>query len=342
MHDLRAYANLTFQAAAAEYLASRKADMKPRSHNELANNIKQAGRFFDRLRLCDIYIGHITQYQESRLKNKGGMWAKPAKGSVINHEISALQSILKRAVGDDHLPLWNRIDPFYRAILTPPAQSVQTLTDEEEMLLFQVASQDPDLELAYWVASITNNSGAAGKKLRTLRLRDLSLNARIPFFEVREEMAKNQYRVRKVVLNDTALRQMTRCLKRAVEMGATEPDHYLFPGADKVTKRVDPTKPASESWLKRPWAKLRERTGLKWIKPHHLRHQHITISMEAGQSVELIAKRVGHGSINMTRYYTHARQDSQLDAVKGIDPSARFGPQVIRNLRDGRKARKQF
>ena len=45
MHDLRAYANLTFQAAAAEYLASRKADMKPRSHNELEHFLSSYIRY---------------------------------------------------------------------------------------------------------------------------------------------------------------------------------------------------------------------------------------------------------------------------------------------------------
>jgi len=326
MHNPEAFSNLFFKDAAKRYCESREGDLRARSLYQLKHNLKQAGKFFDGLRLHQIHVGHLCEYQAARLENRESAWSRRAHASIINHEISALQSLLKIATDPHGHPLWMKIEPFYKPLPTPPPQSAKTLSDDDEMLFFGVLSTAEECEVAYWVSSITTNSGAAGTELRTLRMMDVHLDLRVPNIDIREEVAKNSFRIRRVVLNPTALKQMQRCVDRGRRLGSILPEHHVFPKRDRYKQQWDPTQPASASWLRKQWEKARILTGLKEVTPHAFRHQHITLSAEAGENPELIAKRVGHARINMTRYYTHTRENSQLKAVNAIDPSVRFGP----------------
>lgn len=331
MHDPQTFASLRFLEAAEEYGDSRIHEMRPRAHYQLKQDLKQAGKFFGRLRLNEIHIGNIKEYQEARRENKNGVWKRKANGSIINHEISALQSVLKRAAMPDGTSLWSRIEPFYKPLRTPPVRPVKVLSDEDDLLHFGVLETIPECSLYFWVTSITENSGAAGKELRTLRLKDVHLDDRIPWIHVRIEVAKNDYRERIVVLNPTAARHMHCCVRRGYFLGSSLPEHYVFPLLDRKTRKYDPARHASESWLQKQSVRARKATGLKNATPHMFRHMHITLSQEAGEPEALIAKRVGHSKINMTRYYTHNREQSQLAAVNMLDPSVRFkGRKLLR------------
>jgi len=333
MHDPQSFALLRFTEAAEEYSEARKDELRPRSLRQLEQDLKQVGKTLGRLRLTDIHIGHIKQHQEDRRENREGLWQRKANGSIINHEISAAQSVLKRAVGPDGQTLWSRIEPFYKPLRTPPVRPVKVLSDEDDMLWFGVLETVPECELILWVTSITENSGAAGKELRTLRRKDVHLEARVPWIWVREEIAKNEYRERVVVLNATAARHMACCMERGPKLtGTCNPDDFVFPGKDRKTQKYVPTKPASESWLQKQTKRARRATGHKNVTPHLFRHQHITLSMEAGEPEALICKRVGHSKINMTRYYTHEREQTQHQAVSRIDPSFRFAKNKVHQM----------
>lgn len=329
MHDPQAFASLRFSVASEDYLESRRDEMRPRSLRQLKQDLKQAGKTFGKLKLTDIHIGTIKEHQDARRENKDGAWERKANGSIINHEISAVQSMLKRAVGPDGHTLWSRIAPFYKPLRTPPVRPVKVLSDEDDLLYFGTLEHVGGCELVYWVTSITENSGAAGKELRTLRRRDVHLEDRIPWIYVREEIAKNEYRARVVVLNKTAAKHLRCCVDRGTELtGTCDPDDCVFPLLDRKTRKYDPRRPASESWLQKQTVRARKATGLH-VTPHMFRHMHITISHENGEPEALIAKRVGHHRLNMTRYYTHDREQTQYAAVSALDPSVRFGPKKV-------------
>ena len=333
MYDAKLLRSMSFKEAAKLWLEFREPHVKAGTLYENKLHIKRLEVFFGEQRLNKIHLGHLKSYQECRGKNKGTAdwftpawpeqtpWPQPAGASLINHEISTLQQILK------HADLWSKLQAVYKPLRQPQSKNPKTLTDEEEMIVFTVAAQDPEIAVAYWVASITNNTGAAGSELRLLRLYDINVEShtRTPGFIIRTEIAKNEYRTRFVPLNPTALKQMKRCIERAKRCGSTESHHHLFPYR-KGRGEWNPEKPASESWLRRGFDRLKERTGYHWLTPHIFRHQNITLRLESGEPIELVAKAVGHRSINMTRYYTHSRDDRQMEAVNRIDPSVRYGP----------------
>lgn len=203
-------------------------------------------------------------------------------------------------------------------------QTPKVLSENEEDAFFQIACTNPDWALAYYVASLTNNTSASGKELRLLQLKDIDLEGDLPSFTVPRDM-KNPHRQRRIPLNDRGRIQMERLLDRAHSLGSTRPDHYLFPFRDKRSKLYDPTRPASESWLRYQWKKMVsaavEQKAISFrIKPHNLRHQIITKLLENGQPEEVVRAIAGHVSRKMMEHYSHARIQRKLEALDAINP----------------------
>lgn len=321
-YDPESLRKLKFSAAAQLWLESRRMYLRPRPFYLAGQHVKNLNRFFEDMPLTKIHIGHIRQYQMQRTHNENKLWAKRAGPSIINHEVSALQQILKRA-GE-----WEKIAEHYEALPLPRWKPPKVMSDEEEMLLFAIASRNPKWVLAFWTSSFSVNTGVCGVELRNMRIKDVQLDSRIPVVVVDVETAKEEERGRVVALNPTAQNMIRMCLKRAGELGSYLPDHYLFP------KRLgpgkwDPTKPTTASWLRRSFEQLRDAAGMPWITPHCFRHQHITLSFEAGEPDQTIRLRVGHVSERMTRYYSSLRRETQKTAVDAIDPTKRFGPKAV-------------
>lgn len=316
--------NLKFSAAGQIWLETRKAHLRPRPFYLAGQHVKHLGVFFGEMKLRQIHIGHIREFQKARTHNPTSVWKHRAGPSLVNHETSALQSILKRA-GE-----WEKIKPHFEALPLPRWKPPKVMSDEQEMLVFAVAASNPAWELAAWVASLTVNTSVAGVELRSIQLMHVSMDARIPTLLVDAETAKEEIRGRVVVLNSTAQSVMAKCLKRASGLGSYQPQHYLFPfrlARSTNAAHWDATRPATASWMRRSFDGLREACGIPWLTPHCFRHQHATLSYESGEAEESIRLRMGHTSARMTRHYSSLRRETQKTAVEAIDQMARFGPQ---------------
>lgn len=329
--DPDGFRTMKLSEAVIRFAEFRRPYLRPRALYQMEYGLKQLCVMLGNLRVEEISIGHLRAYQEARQTNEGGEWFKAsqvngrkspwvrrANASAINHEISHLQQIMKRA-GE-----WDRLAAHYEPLPLPPPGKPKILSDREEAMVWDVAAQLSGCRLAYLVASITVNTGAGGTELRNLRFADIHLDDPVPFFYIKPDTAKNDFRGRPVVLNETARRNIEECMNRARELGASKPEHYVFPKRDRKLQRWDVTKPASPSWLQKQWKTLQDAVSMPWLTPDCFRHQHITLRAEAGESPELIAKDVGHASINMTRYYTHRRRETQSKAVAVIYSSRRL------------------
>jgi hypothetical protein len=94
--------SLTFREAAELWKNSRQDQLAPGSLKNYGDYIKALNYFFGEVRLESIHIGHVEEYQESRQLTAGP--------SRINHEMSCLQQILKRA------GLWSEIAKYYEPL----------------------------------------------------------------------------------------------------------------------------------------------------------------------------------------------------------------------------------
>lgn len=318
---------LQFSQAAKFWMLLRRqsARLKPRTHETTQGYLDALEKFFGKLRLRDITPGHLRGYQIARMKNlmrvAGGdlhPWKHPAGNSIVNHEISVLGQMLR------HCRLWHRVRPFYFPRPTQHWSPREILSEEDEDLFFKKAARHPEAQLAYWVAAITNNTTAAGGELRGLRLKHLFLSDDdISEIYIPEEAVKNDSRPRKIALNPTAKWAVEECYKRALKLGCSEPDDFLFPGRLK-RNTYDPKRPPSRFFLRRSWEKLRRATGFTELCPHDLRHHCITRLLENDVSPETVTAIAGHRpNSKMLEYYAHQRRRVKYAAVLAIEPAAK-------------------
>jgi len=316
------FARLTFPDAAQRWmmLRAQSLSLKPRTHEITFEYLNALNRFFEALRLCDIAPGHVRAYQLARLHNsiliqgqEKNPWRHAAGPSLVNHEISVLAQMLS------HCRIWQRLQPFYFPLPVKNWSPRAILSEQDEERLFSLAAHHCDAELAYWVAVVTNNTTASGLELRGLRIKHLLLPAEgIAEIYIPPDAVKNNSRPRKIALNAPARWAVEQCLKRALKLGSTAPDHYIFPFRVKPNQ-YDPARPASRSWLRKSWMKLRKVTGFPTIKPHDLRHHCITRLLENDVNPETVIAIAGHVSRKMLEYYAHQRTRVKYAAVLAIE-----------------------
>jgi integrase len=318
---------MKFPVAAASWMLLRRQSPKLRSrtHETTRGYLDALERFFHSLRLCDITPGHIRSYQIARLHNtlkaagnELRPWKRNAGHSIINHEISVLGQMLT------HCRLWHRVKPYYFPLSMPGWSPRQILSEEEEERLWKVAARHPEAALAYWVATITNNTSAAGIELRGLRLENIFLRGdEISEIYIPADSVKNGNRPRKIALNQTARWAVAECFKRAIKLGSCEPQHYLFPfraRGNALVGTYDPARPASRWFLRNSWEKLRAATGFATLNPHDLRHHCITRLLENDVNEHTVIAIAGHVSRKMMEYYAHHRRRVKHAAVMAIEP----------------------
>jgi integrase len=261
--------------------------------------LKPLLRAFGHRRLCDITSDNIRSYQIRR--------AEEVSNRTVNLEIKVLRQILKRH------KLWSRIADDYKRMIENTRGPGRALSEEEEKRLFSTARSRPGWEAAYYAALLASNTTARGCELKGLRLQDVDLIA--AQIQIRRVSTKNDSGVRLVPLNDTALWAAARLLERAKALGATEPDHYLFPACQR--RQIDPTHPQT-TW-RTAWRNVTHEAGLKGLRFHDLRHHCITRMAEAGVPEQTLMAIAGHLSRQMLEHYSHIRMQAKRDAVKVID-----------------------
>jgi len=322
---------LPVSQAAELWFEQRRHRIKESTIDCYRDYLKRLTAYFDKP-LNEIHIGHVLEYQ-ARMKKK-------YHPDSVNHDLNLLKQIMAAA------GLWAPLAEHYRPLPKPEVDPPKVMSDSQEDEFFEFAARSK-WALAYMVGSLTNNSTASGKELRYLRLDAIDMNADPrPTFRVPKNM-KNPNRPRTITLNERGAIIMDRLLRRAAKLGSTSPEHYLFPRRIK-RNLFDPTKPASESWLKYQWKKLISAAMLHTdpncehigkvpkgekcpsckrgvlpfkLVPHNLRHQIITKLIDNGTPLEMVRQIAGHGVDSVaTRIYYHARLEKMANALDAIDP----------------------
>jgi integrase len=274
------------------------------------------------MHLRDVTPGHLRAYQIARAKNsmRTGAgdtrpWKRRAENSTINHELALLGRMLQ------HCRLWKNLKDYYFPLPVPKWSPREIMSEEDEAEFFRKGASDPQAQLAYLVACVTNNTTASGSELRFLRLKHVFLR---PVREISEifippEGIKKISRSRKIALNRTAKWAMQQLYRRALQLGSADPEDFLFPFW--IHRGLyDPTRPASKTFLRKSWARLRSVTGHPELRPHDLRHSCITRLLEEGNDPETVRSIAGHLTPEMTEYYSHQRRRVKYNALKKIDP----------------------
>ena len=335
--DLLGMADQTFDEAAVVWQRVRRNSnaLRERTHEAVDEYVVALTKFFKGIVMCTVNPGMLRAYQAARKSNSLSIagklhrpWQHPASHTRINHELNLLAQML-RACNE-----WEKMRLYYFPLSVPKWSPRQILSEKQEENLFRNVAGYPEAELAYCVAAITNNTTASGVELRCLKLENIFLR---PAGEISEiyippEACKNDHRPRKIALNDVAVWAVRKVYQRALKLGSTAPEHYLFPFR---TKRglYDPNQPATRWFLRCSWNHLRDLSGFHRLRPHDLRHHAITRMLENGVDGDLVNAISGHVSRQMREYYSHQRTRVRYEAAQAIEPEY----DVRKLVSDGRR-----
>jgi integrase len=227
-----------------------------------------------------------------------------AGNRTINMDVGALRQVLKR------FKQWRRLEDDVKMLTeTGGAPVGRALTPEEQKRLFEAAASNPEWEHVYCAAVLAANTSMRGVEVKHVRRRDVDLEKVWDVESVtgkgvlRVTKSKNQTSKRVLPLNNAARTAVERMLKRADDLGHTDPNHYLW--CSTQHHKLDPTKPASK-W-DTAWHALRDAAGLPGFRFHDLRHTVVTDLLEAGEPEHVIEAVTGHLSRRMLEHYSHQR-----------------------------------
>ena len=145
--------DMLFPNAADSWLRSLVSISKSTRYSHSCN-IKFLSKCFAQMKLAEIQLRHIRDYQAKRAAGKiPGLRA--AGASAINHELSTLKQIL------DHAGEWDRLKKRYKPLPSGSPQVGRALADEEEaQQLFELAGQDTELARKLAACVVSHVSGA--------------------------------------------------------------------------------------------------------------------------------------------------------------------------------------
>jgi len=298
-----------FDRAAAEWLKAREGE-------QLAENTRRIER--ERLKPLLGAFGHfkLREFTLDSIKVYRGKRGRVVSARTINLETKVLRMILKDA------RCWAEIGEEYKPLRESSRGPGIALAPEQERRLFETARQKPQWDAAYYAALVAVNTTQRGCELKGLRLRDVDLLGRV--VKVRRDATKTDAGRREIPLNDTALWALGRLVDRARLLGASEPDHFLFPAFQYQRKKdsmaagtgYDPTQPM-KTW-RTAWRSLKRAAGLPSLRFHDLRHTCITKLAEAGVPDHVLRSISGHISPEMVKHYVHIRSKAKEAAVAAI------------------------
>lgn len=314
-----ALTQLGFRDAALAWLETRKPYLSPRTVRDYSAYVETLSAFFSEMKLTEIGPDHMRAYQRMRMLRAGG--------SIINHECSVLQQILKR------IGRWTELASDYQPLPLPKESPHRALTQAEEDRLLRVGQANPQWDVAYCAFVLSINTTAGPGEIRHIRLGDIDLEERC--FRIQPEGAKNEGRIRVIPLNHSGLSAIEYLLDRAHSIGCADPEHYLLPF--RVHRGTyDPTRPA-RGW-RTAHNQLCGAAGIT-VSPYSFRHHAITRLLENAEVSEETAEAIaGHISHRMKKRYSHTRLHVRRAAVEALE---RVGRKPVASVQKGPVTRAQ-
>jgi integrase len=187
----------------------------------------------------------------------------------------------------------------------------QALTPDEQDWFLRKAREISEFVYCYSVLGI--HATLSTIEERSLKIGDVNTDSGIVM--VRNESAKNKYRIRTIPLTAEAVWAVQRMIERANELGSTSPQHYLMPFR-LAPGHFDPNQSMTVSGIKYPWNQIRRAAGLPWFTPYDLRHTGCTRYAEDGISIHVLLAMAGHMSRKMQQHYIHISEAAKRKAVQ--------------------------
>jgi integrase len=323
------HASMFFDDAAAAFIKA--IDFNPQQHGDklqrhvgfvergtiedYTSSFKALAKVFTGIRLQDITPAQFRDYQEKRasgaLTNQdhrpANMQGPGVNPNTINKELGLLLRVLRISkawsaeIAESYIPLNPQESNMQRA-----------MTPQEQEHFLQVAASQERWSTVYWYSVLALRTTMSTNELRNLRVRDINTSEGI--IRIGTDGAKNKYRIRTIPLDSEGIKASLFLLQRAKRLGATAPDHFVFPFRI-IRNEFDPSRAMTESGIRHPWGEVRAAADLPWLRQYDLRHSAITRLAEAGTPIQVIMDMAGHVSQRMSAHYTHISMQAKRRAV---------------------------
>jgi integrase len=327
LHGCQIRADMSFSEAAATFDEWLSCPLSPdqvryRSHGTMRDcrtKIKALNKFFGSLKLRDIHVGHIREYQKDRFSNGRGLWAHPAGADKINQEMGLQLRIMR--LGN---AFTSDLEKYYQTLQVDECEIPKALSQEEQERFLEVAGSNPDWHIVWWYSELAVHIAFSSDELRTLRQGDINLQHQI--IAVNRRAGKNKYRRREVPLTDPrctwALNQL---LERSYRLAGKSPELHLFPA--RVSRgNFDGSFHMGVTGIRKQFDAVRDAAGVPWFNLNGWRHTAITRMAEAGIPIATIMARAGHCSPKMSAHYTHISSQAERIAMQSMTHGRRVTP----------------
>lgn len=228
------------------------------------------------MKLSEIKAKHIDDYKLGRVTE--------VKPITVNRELEVLRHSFYLARKWDKLTGDN---PVAKAgLFKTESQRIRTLTPDEEINLMN--SSEPHLKPIIQTALMT---GMRKGELLSLRWDDVNLDTNL--ITVRAEVSKSK-KTRKIPIRSSLKKLL---LEQKLKTG--------FSGHVFVTPEGRPYSGKNPGALKRTFKTALNRSGMKGLVFHDIRHTCATRMAERGASIIAVKEILGHADIKTTMKYFH-------------------------------------
>jgi integrase len=312
---------MTLRQAGPLWLETRRPFISETTHHDYCWYLQRLYEFFPGVHLEQITADTIRQYQLVRR-------SKVSPG-MVNKETNTLAQILKRA------RLWGRIADQYQALPVSLEGRGRALTDEEEYRLFTIGKLNPNWALCYNVGRLSAHTAAGPGEIRHLKLKDVYLGEgdyKKAWIRIREEGAKNSYRIRSIPLDREAYEAVQNLYDLARRHGSHAEEHYLLParkrhagnGRNHRPECYEPTRCLTS--FKTAWGEMCAAAGIQNFRMYDLRHHALTRLAEKAPE-QVVLKIAGHCSPQMLRkVYAHVRDNAVREAIDSLSRTDGWKP----------------
>jgi integrase/recombinase XerC len=225
-------------------------------------------------------VDDITKASAVALRNK--LEAAGFQPSTVHHRLRTLKQFTKWLLVEGYVDA----DPLALVVLPPlPVKPVETLTAQEAKLALQCCTNERDRA----IVALMLDTGLRREEVCDLQLSDLDLKA-----GTLTVVGKGR-KTRVVGVGDSRSHLRRWLLARPDD---AETDHLFL----TLTSPHEAITIAAVSMLFR---KLTERSGLKHLHPHLLRHTMATMLYNETNDVAAVQQILGHADLETTQRYLH-------------------------------------
>jgi integrase len=284
---------LTFADLAARYLTEHGPKLKPRTREEYARLVKNT--------LTPRFAAHsmtaITKSDISQLHSS--LAATPRKA---NFAIAVLSAIFNWSQAQNLVPEGSA-NPCIKLKKYKESSRERYLNKDEIAHLFAVLD---DIDRA------EGTPLSATTAIRLLLLTGARLNEVLTLKWVYVDIERTSLWLPDSKTGKKAIHLNPQALEILARAERVSGNPYVIPGEQPKAHLVN---------LQKPWRRIRAMAGLDDVRIHDLRHSYASIAINAGASLSMVGKLLGHRQPQTTMRYAHLADDPLRDLNNRIGAS---------------------